>query len=65
VVHWKLGHFSAIVGEANGLYKIRDWLSRGRGLWVRPDALDAEATGYFLVGAAAASDKALARRCTG
>ncbi|MBS0524379.1 MAG: peptidase C39, partial [Proteobacteria bacterium] len=55
VVHWKVGHFSAILGEANGRYEVRDWLSQGRGTWVTADALDSEATGYFLVSAAKAA----------
>lgn len=53
IVHWKLGHFAAIVGEANGHYHVRDPEFPGSGLWVTPAALDSEASGYFLVPTAA------------
>jgi RHS repeat-associated protein len=49
IVHWKVGHFAAIVGEANGRYRVEDPISRGRGLWVTPAALENEASGYFLL----------------
>lgn len=53
IVHWKLGHFGAIVGEANGHYHVEDPEFPGSGLWVTPSALDSEASGYFLVPATA------------
>ena len=34
VVHWKVGHFSAIVGQANGRYRVEDTLSAGQTIWV-------------------------------
>ncbi|MFD1985439.1 RHS repeat-associated core domain-containing protein [Mesorhizobium newzealandense] len=49
IVHWKVGHFAAIVGEANGRYHVRDSVFSGTDLWVTKAALDAEASGYFLV----------------
>lgn len=49
VVHWKVGHFAAIVGEANGRLHVQDSVFNTGGLWVTRSALDAEASGYFLV----------------
>ncbi|WP_210240178.1 hypothetical protein, partial [Mesorhizobium sp. M2E.F.Ca.ET.154.01.1.1] len=49
IVHWKVGHFAAIVGQANGRYHVRDSVFSGSDLWVTQAALDAEASGYFLV----------------
>lgn len=51
IVHWKVGHFAAIVGEANGRFHIQDSVFASLDRWMTPDALDAEASGYFLVGA--------------
>jgi YD repeat-containing protein len=53
IVHWKVGHFATIVGAANGHYQIKDPVFPGQSLWVTADALDAEASGYFLIQAAA------------
>jgi RHS repeat-associated protein len=49
IVHWKVGHFAAIVGEANGRFQVEDPVFRGQTLWVTSEALDSEASGYFLV----------------
>lgn len=49
VVHWKVGHFATILGQANGRYRIQDSVFQGRELWVTQSALDSEASGYFLV----------------
>ncbi|MGC1302357.1 MAG: RHS repeat-associated core domain-containing protein [Caulobacteraceae bacterium] len=49
IVHWKVGHFAAIVGQANGRYHVEDPVFPGQEIWVTPAALDAEASGYFLV----------------
>lgn len=49
VVHWKVGHFAAIVGMSNGRYHVEDPVFPGEGIWVTAAALDAEASGYFLV----------------
>jgi hypothetical protein len=57
IVHWKVGHFAAIVGEANGRFEVKDPTFGRQSLWVTPSALDAEASGYFL---ARATDARLA-----
>ena len=49
IVHWKVGHFAAIVGKANGRFHVADPVFPGQSIWVTPAALDAEASGYFLV----------------
>lgn len=49
IVHWKVGHFAAIVGEANGRIHVKDSAFPESSIWVTPAALDAEASGYFLV----------------
>lgn len=58
VVHWKVGHFAAIVGERDGGYLIKD-PTFGFGtdeLWVHRDAIDSETSGFFLVPADASQD---------
>jgi RHS repeat-associated protein len=47
VIHWKVSHFAAIVGEQNGRYHIKD-PTFGHDLWVTRGALDTEGSGYFL-----------------
>jgi RHS repeat-associated protein len=47
VVHWKISHFAAIVGEENGRYHIKD-PTFGDDLWVARGALDSETSGYYL-----------------
>ncbi|MDQ0564128.1 RHS repeat-associated protein [Rhizobium mesoamericanum] len=49
IVHWKVGHFAAIVGKAKGRYHVQDSVFAGTDIWVTAAALDAEASGYFLV----------------
>ncbi|MGO7532788.1 RHS repeat-associated core domain-containing protein [Rhizobium leguminosarum] len=49
LVHWKVGHFAAIVGKENGRYHVQDAVFPNADIWVTPNALDAEASGYFLV----------------
>jgi YD repeat-containing protein len=56
LVHWKVGHFAAIVGERGGRYQVKDAVFRRQDLWVTPAALDAEASGYFLAPASEKSD---------
>jgi len=56
IVHWKLSHFAAVVGEANGRYHLKD-PTFGRDLWVTGAALEAESSGYFLVPTAKQSDR--------
>jgi RHS repeat-associated protein len=48
VVHWKVGHFAAIVGAADGRFQVKDPVFGRQDLWVTPATLDAEASGYFL-----------------
>jgi RHS repeat-associated protein len=48
VVHWKVSHFAAIVGQSNGRYHVKD-PTFGRDLWVARGALDTETSGYYLV----------------
>jgi len=55
IVHWKVGHFAAIVGQTNGRYHVEDPVFPGQQLWVTPAALDQEASGYFLVPAQVAT----------
>ena len=47
IVHWKVSHFAAIVGEADGRFHLQD-PTFGTDLWIKRDAIDAEASGYFL-----------------
>ncbi len=47
VIHWKVSHFAAIIGERNGRYHIKD-PTFGHDLWVTRGALDSEGSGYFL-----------------
>jgi RHS repeat-associated protein len=49
LVHLKVGHFAAIVGETDRLFHIEDAAIEGRHLWMRKPAIETEASGYFLV----------------
>ena len=49
VVHWKIGHFAAIVDEKDGRYLIQDPTFGGGEMWVSSQALEAEGSGYYLV----------------
>lgn len=48
VVHWKVGHFAALTKPMDGGYLTQD-LTFGTDTVVSMDALDTEASGYFLV----------------
>ena len=48
IVHWKVNHFAAVVGEENGRFHIQD-PTFGSDLWVTRGAIDSESSGYFLV----------------
>lgn len=48
VVHWKAGHFAALVAEHEGRYLLQD-PTFGDELWVTRKAIDEEASGYALV----------------
>jgi len=56
LVHWKVGHYSAIVGEANGRYHLKDPIFPGMDHWVTRAALESEASGYFLIPASEVVD---------
>ncbi|KAA0690914.1 peptidase C39 [Neorhizobium sp. P12A] len=56
IVHWKVGHFATITSKENGRYHIRDAVFPNADIWMTPEALDAEASGDFLVPAAAVFD---------
>jgi tetratricopeptide (TPR) repeat protein len=48
VVHWKECHYAAIVGKRNGAYKVID-PTFGRPQWLTAEAINENASGYFLV----------------
>lgn len=48
VVHWKVGHYGALTRELNGKYLLED-PTFGNHTWLSADALDAEASGFFLI----------------
>ena len=50
VVNWKIGHYAALVKEDHGHYLVKD-PTFAYDIWISPAALDAESSGYFLVGA--------------
>ena len=54
VMHLATGHYSAITGETNGNYFLEDRPMQFQG-WVSLDALDAQASGYFLIPAGSLS----------
>ena len=47
LVHWKAGHFAALVKEEDGRYLIQD-PTFGVELWVSRRAFDEETSGYML-----------------
>jgi RHS repeat-associated protein len=53
VVHWKSGHYAALLGvetrPAGRYYHVRD-AALGKEYWISEAALDEEASGYFLAG---------------
>ncbi len=50
VVNWKAGHYAAMLKEENGRYLFQD-PTFGNDAWISKRALEAEASGYFLVSA--------------
>ena len=50
VVHWKVGHYAALVRKTGNFYELDD-PTFGNKTWATKDALEAETTGYFLVAA--------------
>jgi YD repeat-containing protein len=49
VVHWKVGHYAAILSKENGGYRVFDPVLGVEDHWITAGALRAEASGYFLV----------------
>ncbi|HLH56401.1 MAG TPA: hypothetical protein VKY92_22630, partial [Verrucomicrobiae bacterium] len=50
VVHWKVGHYAALVRKVGELYELND-PTFGNKTWATRQALEAETSGYFLVAA--------------
>jgi RHS repeat-associated protein len=48
VIHWKAGHYAALLKKENGSYLTEDPTFENE-TWHTPQALEAEASGYFLV----------------
>ena len=48
VVHWKLGHYAAILGREKGGYLVKDPVLGAHARWVPAGAIEEEASGYFL-----------------
>ena len=48
VVHWKSGHFAALVREHEGAYLIEDATFDDQ-IWISRDALESETSGYALI----------------
>ncbi|HXC16280.1 MAG TPA: hypothetical protein VNV60_02450 [Holophagaceae bacterium] len=48
MVHWKLGHYSAVLRERAGQVLVKDALFGGE-RWIQQAVLDAEASGYALI----------------
>jgi YD repeat-containing protein len=49
VAHWKVEHYAAIVGEANGRYHVKDPTFGGKDFWMPKEVLDRESDGYFMI----------------
>ena len=48
VVHWKVGHYAAMVRQQGDRYLLQD-PTFGNTVWATQQALEAETSGYFLV----------------
>jgi RHS repeat-associated protein len=48
VIHWKVGHYAAIVGQEGDRYLLQDPTFRNDA-WITRAALEAEASGYFVI----------------
>jgi RHS repeat-associated protein len=55
VVHWKIDHYGALTEFKDGRYHLQD-PTFGLDLWITPQALEQEASGYFLISKAAVKD---------
>lgn len=50
VMHWRLGHFAAIVKEEKGKYLLQDpTFDTDAAVWLSKNAIEQESDGYFLV----------------
>jgi RHS repeat-associated protein len=49
VIHWKLGHYAALVGQKDGKYIVRDTTFGATQFLISAQALEQETSGYFLV----------------
>jgi len=49
VVHWKVGHYAALIARDGALLRAEDPTFGMQKIWLSDDALDSEASGYFLV----------------
>lgn len=54
IVHWKLGHYSAVVEQVSGRYRVED-VALGGSRWVDSATLLAESSGHILVPESGAS----------
>jgi hypothetical protein len=48
IVHWKTGHFAAVLREKDGRFEIKDPVLGLDGTWIAKAALEEEGSGYFL-----------------
>ena len=48
VVHWKVGHYAALLRQEGDRYLLQDPTFRND-VWATKEALEAETSGYFLV----------------
>ncbi len=55
VIHWQVNHYAAIVEKKGNLYHIKD-PTFGQDLWLTKEAIDSQASGYFLVPASTTGD---------
>jgi len=49
VVHWKVGHYAALIARDGNLLRAEDPTFGNTKVWLSDDALEEEASGYFLV----------------
>jgi len=49
VIHWKLGHYAALIGEKGGKYIVHDTTFGGQRFLISGKTLEQETSGYFLV----------------
>jgi RHS repeat-associated protein len=49
VVHWKVGHYAALISRDGALLRAEDATFRNK-VWLSDSTLDDEASGYFLIG---------------